>query len=324
MSKDIWVYAETNNGRLCDIVPELLTKGRQLKEHKGGELVAVVLGAADNAAINELSEYGADKIIIGENAALSSYSARTYAQAMTALAKKYEPEIFIIPATGAGREIAPLTMQALNTGLTADALDLIFDEDGDFIQVTAGFGGNILAHICIGEKRPQMVTVCAKVFDAEPVGTPHAAKVVREAVECAKDPAYELLEAVASEKARAQLNDAKIVVACGRGIKKKEDLDMIVEFASRIGASLACSRPLSDCGWMPHESQLGQSGCTVKADLIINIGISGSTQYLAGMQNSKCIVSVNINDSAPIMAVSNYAIVADYRRFIPALLKKLN
>lgn len=324
MSKDIWVYAETNNGRLCDIVPELLTKGRQLKENYGSELVAVVLGAADNAAINELSEYGADKIIIGENAALSSYSARTYAQAMTALAKKYEPEIFIIPATGVGREIAPLTMQALGTGLTADALDLIYDEDGDFIQVTAGFGGNILAHIFIGEKRPQMVTVCAKVFDAEPVGTPHAAKVVREAVECAKDPAYELLEAVASEKARAQLKDAKIVVACGRGIKKKEDLDMIAEFASRIGASLACSRPLSDCGWMPHESQLGQSGCTVKADLIINIGISGSAQYLAGMQNSKCIVSLNINDSAPIMAISNYAIVADYRRFIPALLKKLH
>ena len=324
MSNDIWVFAETNNGKLCDIVPELLTKGRHLKAHKGGELVAVVLGAADKAVINELSEYGADKVIIGENAALSSYSARTYAQAMTDLAKKYEPEIFIIPATGIGREIAPLTMQALGTGLTADALDLIFDEDGDFIQVTAGFGGNILAHICIGEKRPQMVTVCAKVFDAEPVGTPHTANVVRDAVKCEKDPAYELIKAVAAETAHTQLKDAKIVVACGRGIKKKDDLDMIADFASRIGATLACSRPLSDCGWMRHESQLGQSGCTVKAELIINIGISGSAQYLAGMQNSKCIVSINTNDSAPIMAVSNYAIAADYRQFIPALLKKLH
>lgn len=123
MSKDIWVYAETHDGKLCDIVPELLTKGRQLKAHNGGDLVAVVLGSADDAALRELSEYGADMVIIGENAALSSYSARTYAQAMTALAKKYEPEIFIIPATGVGREVAPLTMQALDTGLTADALD---------------------------------------------------------------------------------------------------------------------------------------------------------------------------------------------------------
>ncbi len=323
MSNDIWVYAETNNGRLCDIVPELLTKGRQLKAHKGGELIAAVLGSVGENVLTELSEYGADKIIIGENAALSSYSARSYAQALTGLAKKYEPEILLIPATGAGREIAPLTMQALGTGLTADALDLIFDEDGDFIQVTAGFGGNILAHICIGEKRPQMVTVCAKVFDAEPAGASGIAEIIREPVECKADPAYELLEAVAAEKAHAQLKDAKIVVACGRGIKKKEDLDMIAEFASRIGASLACSRPLSDCGWMPHEAQLGQSGCTVKADLIINIGISGSTQYLAGMQNSKCIVSINTSDSAPVMAISNYAIVADYRQLIPALLKKL-
>lgn len=324
MSKDIWVYAETNNGKLCDIVPELLTKGRQLKVHSDGDLVAVVLGAADEQAIGTLSEYGADKVIFGENKALEHYSARTYAQAMTALAQKYEPEIFIIPATGVGREIAPLTMQALDTGLTADALDLIYDEDGDFIQVTAGFGGNILAHICIGQKRPQMVTVCAKVFDAVPLEHAGEAEVIREAVDCAADPAYALIEAVAAEKSHAQLKDAKIVVACGRGIKKKEDLDMVAEFASRIGASLACSRPLSDCGWMPHEAQLGQSGCTVKADLIINIGISGSTQYLAGMQNSKCIVSVNTNETAPIMAISNYSIVADYRQFIPALMKKLH
>ena len=167
-----------------------------------------------------------------------------------------------------------------------------------------------------------MVTVCAKVFDAQPVGV-HETNVIREKVECAADPAYELLEAVAAEKAEVQLKDAKIVVACGRGVKKKEDLDMIADFASRIGASLACSRPLTDCGWMQHDSQLGQSGCTVKADLIINIGISGSTQYLAGMQNSKCIVSINTNDQAPIMAISNYAIVADYRQLIPALLKKI-
>ena len=168
-----------------------------------------------------------------------------------------------------------------------------------------------------------MVTVCAKVFDAEPVEAAIETEVIHEAVDCAADPAYALIEAVAAEKAHAQLKDAKIVVACGRGIKKKEDLDMISEFASLIGASLACSRPLSDCGWMPHEAQLGQSGCTVKADLIINIGISGSTQYLAGMQNSKCIVSVNTNETAPIMAISNYSIVADYRQLIPALMKKL-
>ena len=70
MSKDIWVYAETNNGKLCDIVPELLTKGRQLKVHSNGDLVAVILGAADEQAIGPLCEYGADKLLIGENNAL--------------------------------------------------------------------------------------------------------------------------------------------------------------------------------------------------------------------------------------------------------------
>src|SRR5699024_816031 len=182
---------------------------------------------------------------------------------------------------------------------------------------------SILAHICIGEKRPQMVTVRPKVFEPRLAAGKPAAERIVEPVSCEADEAYELLEVLHGQGVGAGLKDTKVVVACGRGVKKQEDLELMRRFADRIGGVLACSRPLVDCGWLPHELQIGQSGCTVKADVIINIGISGSTQYLAGMQNSKCIISINTNESAPIMAASHYSLAADYRKLIPALLAKL-
>lgn len=323
MSKDIWVYAETVDGRLSETVPELLTKAVELSGKLGGRVAAVLTGSAGAEVEKTLSDYGAQAVIIAESEALASYSAGNYADALTQLCRKYEPSIFLFPAGPIGYEVAPLVMCALGTGLTADAIDLFVDEDGDFIQTTPGFGGSILAHICIGEKRPQMVTVRPKVFEPRLAAGKPAAERIVEPVSCEPDTAYELLEVLKGQGAGAGLKDARVVVACGRGVKKQEDLELMRRFADRIGGVLACSRPLVDCGWLPHELQIGQSGCTVKADVIINIGISGSTQYLAGMQNSKCIISINTNESAPIMAASHYSLAADYRKLIPALLAKL-
>lgn len=323
MSKDIWVYAETVDGRLSETVPELLTKAVELSGKLGGRVAAVLTGSAGAEVEKTLSDYGAQAVIIAESEALASYSARNYADALTQLCRKYEPSIFLFPAGPIGYEVAPLVMCALGTGLTADAIDLFVDEDGDFIQTTPGFGGSILAYICIGEKRPQMVTVRPKVFEPRLAAGKPAAERIVEPVSCEADEAYELLEVLHGQGVGAGLKDAKVVVACGRGVKKQEDLELMRRFADRIGGVLACSRPLVDCGWLPHELQIGQSGCTVKADVIINIGISGSTQYLAGMQNSKCIISINTNESAPIMAASHYSLAADYRKLIPALLAKL-
>lgn len=323
MSKDIWVYAEIDEGRLNETVLELLSKSVELKAELGGRVAAILAGAADSGIHKSLSDHGADIIITADSSVLGEYSARTYADALTQLSRKYEPSIFLFPATPSGYEIAPLVMCALGTGLTADAIDLGIDKDGDFIQTTPGFGGNILAHICIGEKRPQMVTVRPKVFEPRLIENKPMAELISEPVSCVRDEDYELVDVLVQEAEKASLKDAKVVVACGRGIKKADDIELIKEFASQIGATLACSRPLVDCGWLPHEIQIGQSGCTVKADCIINIGISGSTQYLAGMQNSKCIISINTNPSAPIMGISHYGVVADYRKLLPAIVNKL-
>lgn len=164
--KGIWVFAEQENGVLSETTFELLAKSADLKEKLGGkdEITAVVLGDDAAAFASTLYSYGAEKVIAAEHANLGQYSARPYAEVLTALSEKYKPSIFLFPASPLGRDLAPRVMCQLRTGLTADAIDLDVDEDGVFVQTTPNFGGNILSHICIMEKRPQMVTVHPKVF----------------------------------------------------------------------------------------------------------------------------------------------------------------
>ncbi len=323
--KGIWVFAEQENGVLSGTDFELLAKAHDLKAKLGGAdtVTAVLLG--DNVAglVDTLYAYGAEQVILAENANLKDYSARPYEKVLVDLANKYKPSIFLFAASPIGRDVAPRVMCDLRTGLTADAIDLDVDEDGVFVQTTPNFGGNILSHIVILEKRPQMVTVHPKVFEpfAPKVGA--AGELITESVEVEADADYVVLETSMKKFEGKPIDECDVLVAGGRGIKSEEDLAQLRELAQLLGGELACSRPLNDNGWMPHEDQIGQSGTTVKPKFILNVAISGSVQYLAGMQNSGCIMSINHTASAPIYDVSHYGAVVDYRKVIPALIEEI-
>ena len=163
--KGIWVFAEQQNGVLNPAVLEILAKALELKAHTGEELTAVLLGDGVSALAETLFAYGADSVILAEDRALASYSARPYEAALTQLAEKYKPSIILYAATSLGRDLAPRMMVSLKTGLTADAIDLGFDRDEVFYQTTPAYGGSILAHIVILEARPQMATVRPMMFE---------------------------------------------------------------------------------------------------------------------------------------------------------------
>ena len=139
--KGIWIYAEHRNGKLDAAVYELLGKAQELKAFCKEEITAVLLGNNVSALSDELIACGADRVIIAEDPALAEYSARPYQKALTQLVNKYNPSMLIYGATTQGRDLAPRMMVSLKTGLTADAIDLGFDEDGDFCQTTPGYGG---------------------------------------------------------------------------------------------------------------------------------------------------------------------------------------
>ncbi len=323
--KGIWVFAEQENGVLSGTDFELLAKAHDLKAKLGGTdtVTAVLLGGNVSGLADTLYAYGAEQVILAEHPNLAQYSARPYEKVLVELANKHKPSIFLFAASPIGRDVAPRVMCGLRTGLTADAIDLDVDEDGVFVQTTPNFGGNILSHIVILEKRPQMVTVHPKVFEPLEPRAGATGELITESVEVEADDGYVVLETSMKKFEGKPIDECDVLVAGGRGIKSEEDLAQLRELAELLGGELACSRPLNDNGWMPHEDQIGQSGTTVKPKFILNVAISGSVQYLAGMQNSGCIMSINHTASAPIYDVSHYGAVMDYRRVIPALIAEI-
>lgn len=319
----IWIFAEQEGGRLNPSVFELLAKAQELKAVSGDEITAVLLGFGVSELAPTLIAGGADRVLVAENEALLTYSARPYQRAMTQLAERHQPSILLYPASPIGRDLAPRLMVSLNTGLTADAIDLGFDEDGVFYQTTPGFGGKLLANIVILEKRPQMATVRAGLFtplvpDSSRVGT-----VLSEAVSVEPDNAYEFLRRESKASDEPPIDKAMLLVSGGRGVKDEGDLALLRELAEVLGAELASSRPLVDNGMLPHSKQIGQSGATVKPALIINVAISGSVQYQIGMNKSSCIVSINKDPGAPIFDISHYGAVADFKTLVPAIISEI-
>ena len=319
----IWVFAEQENGKLHPTVLELLAKSKELQKHNGEKITAVLLGADVSALADTLFSYGADAVLLCENDALRSYSARPYQKALTQLSEKYKPSLLLYGATPLGRDLAPRVMVSLDTGLTADAIDLGFDEDGVFYQTTPGYGGKILAHIVILERRPQMATVHAQICaPIEPIANA-SGELIAEELNLEPDSDYEVLETRSAEKSGESLAEAKVVVAGGRGVKTEEDLAMLRELAELLGGQLASSRPLVDNGMLPHDRQIGQSGATVSPELMLNIAISGSVQYQLGMQKAKCIVAINQSEDAPIYDIAHIGAVTDYKKLVPALIAEI-
>ena len=321
----IWVFAEQEKGTLSPTTFELLAKSADLKAKLGGTdtITAVLLGNNVAGLADTLFAYGAEQVLLAEHENLAEYSARPYEKVLVDLCEKHHPSIFLFAASAQGRDVAPRVMCDLRTGLTADAIDLDVDEDGTFVQTTPNFGGNILSHIAIPVKRPQMVTVHPKVFQPNETKTGAAGPVIVETVDVAADEDYMVLESQPKQLDGKPIDSCEVLVAGGRGIKSPEDVAQLKELAELLGGELACARPLVDNGWLPHEKQIGQSGTTVKPKFILNVGISGSVQYLAGMQTADCIMSINHTAGAPIYDVSHYGAVMDYRKVIPAVIAEI-
>lgn len=321
----IWVFAEQENGTLSTTPLELLAKAIDLKEKLGGTdtITAVLLGKDVANLADTLFAHGAQQVIVAENDLLAQYKHRVFTDALVQLVDKYKPSIFLFAASPIGRELAPRVMCRLGTGLTADAIDLDVYEDGTFVQTTPNFGGNILSHIAIPEMRPQMCTVHPKVF--EPIEAIEGAKgnVINENLELSDDEEFVILNTEAKVFSSKPIGKANVVVAGGFGIKTEEDLAMLNELAELIDGQVGCSRPLRESGLLGYECQIGQSGATINPELIINIAVSGSVQYMAGMDKSKLIMSINKDSNAPIFSASHYGAVADYKQLVPAVIEEI-
>lgn len=327
MNTDIWIYIETENGKALNVGYELINAARPIAAEKNSKIVALVVGKNILKAAQDAIGYGADSAIILDADDYASYSTDAYAEAITYLINKYDPETMMFGASTNGRDMAPRIACRVSTGLTADCTDIGIDEASGCVRWTRPtFGGNLMADIICPERRPQMGTVRPGVFRKAEFDPSRKGNIVDETANIHIDPEHirtKLLEHVDVVAEAVNLEDADVIVAGGRGIGSVDNIHLLEELAEVSGGTVACSRPVAEAGWMNHNRQVGQSGKTVSPSVYFAIGISGAVQHTAGMQGSGTIIAINSDPEAPIFDIADYGIVGDLNAIVPALTKKL-
>ena len=309
--RDVWVFSEQPQHAF-----ELLGKGKVLSEELGSELIAF---ANTQSSADEYIKHGADKVLLVSNLLLSEFHVDTYTDALSELANEHRPEAILIGATRNGLELAPRLAERLKTGCLTEVTRIELDADKKcLLMERVTMGGNLI-ETHISRSRPQIATVPKGLFSQTPPDLSRKGEIIV-AEPSIKSPATKLLEKKPKEVKGVKLSDASIIVSFGRGVRKKEDMIMIEDFAKAVGGGIGCSRPIAeDLRWLPEEQYIGLSGQKVNPKLYFACGISGQIQHLTGIRNSKVIVSINNDPKAPIFEFSDYGIVGDLYVILPIL-----
>lgn len=331
---NVYVYCEIEGTQVAEVSLELLTKGRQLADELSVKLEAIVAGTGIKGKVEEqIMPFGVDVLHVFDGERLFPYTTNPHASILINLFKKEQPQICLMGATVIGRDLGPRVSSALKSGLTADCTSLEIGSYEDkknnktyenlLYQIRPAFGGNIIATIVNPDNRPQMATVRQGVMQKLATGKRNGSNIIYEDVEKYVAPEDYIVQVIDRqvEKAKNNLPGASIVVAGGYGVGSKENFQMLYDLAKAIHGEVGASRAAVDAGFCEHDMQIGQTGVTVHPKVYIACGISGQIQHIAGMQDSKIIISINTDPNAPINAISDYVVTGSVEEVVPRLIK---
>jgi electron transfer flavoprotein alpha subunit len=307
----VWVYAEVSSGGVEPSAFELLTKARDL----GATLEAVALGPGATDAAGKLGEFGAETVYASDDATYDEYLAAPHAHTLFELVKEHAPNLILFGPTYDARDVAGRLQALTGSTLMTNAADLL---SLDYAQ-THIFGGTQIVDVQLSGPDPKLVMARPKAFEATSSGgtatvVPANVEIPEEAKRARRVERHE--EAAAGPKLEA----ARVIIAGGRGLQDPSRFELLRQLSSAIpGSALGATRAVVDAGWVPYAMQVGQTGKTVKPEVYIAVGISGATQHLVGMKESKRIIAINKDKDAPIFSVADLGIVGDALKILPAL-----
>lgn len=323
----VWTIAEQHNGKLKDVSFELLSRGRKLADKLETKLASVLIGnGVSEAAMEELIRRGADEVYSIQDPRLDNFVCESYVNVLSHLIKTWKPSIVLAAATSSGRTLMPYLAIKVNAGLTADCTELDIEEGtGNLLQTRPAIGGNIMATIKTPDHRPQMATVRPKSSRPLAADKSRSGKII--AVPVTDDMIDGRVQVLGYRKDATgfvNVEEADIVIAGGKGLKKGDNFAMIKTLADSFGGVVGASREAVDRGWIGYPHQIGLSGKTISPKLYIGIGISGSIQHLAGIKTSEIIVSVNPDPEASLHKVADFGIVGDAFQVVPEIQRRMD
>ena len=311
----IYVVLEERDGRVSRLSWEALAAGKLLAAQSGAPVSAVVIGASTESLAAEAAAKSVNNVIRVEHPLLAQYTSDGYTVALQQLIEKQSPTLVVFPHSYQVRDFAPALAARMNEVLIGDVVAI---GDGPVFtrQLLQGRLAGSYRHQGNG---PCLVSVQAGAFRSDAIES-GSAEITSftptiDAAQIRTKPG----EPFRGSAQTVDLGTAPLIVSVGRGIKEADNLPVVQELATALGAELAASRPICDNGWLPMERQVGSSGQTVSPKLYLAVGISGAIQHLVGMKGSQCIVAINKDADAPIFEVADYGIVGDLFEVVPAL-----
>jgi electron transfer flavoprotein alpha subunit len=311
----VWVWADVTEDGPSSGTLEVLTKARDL----GDEVAAVALGPGAKAAAGPLGEHGAATVYASEDEVYARHLAQPRTSALAGLVEEHQPDLILFPTSYDARDVAGRLQARTGSTLMANATDVLGPDEAR----TEILGGTKIVDVELGGPAPTLVLIRPQSFAAEPSGgTAEVVEVTTDIPDELK--AAEVVERHEEEASGPRLEDAKVVVAGGRGLGGPEAFELLDKLAAAIGsAAVGASRAAVDAGWVPYSYQVGQTGKTVKPEVYLCFGISGALQHLVGMKSSKRIVAVTKDADAPILKIADLGVVGDLFQVVPALTEEI-
>jgi electron transfer flavoprotein alpha subunit len=313
----VLVYTENWDGKFKKLSFELVSFAAGIAKMMSSSVTAVSIGKVDESELKKLGNYGAAKIISVSNDKLASLDNQAYSSVIANISAKENASVIVISNNNTGKAIAPRIAVRLKAGVGSGISKLPLSLN-PFTLYKRTYSGNAFAHLVI-ESPVKILTLAQNSFDL--VETSNSATVESLNVDIDSTLLKTAVKDVQKQSGKILLTDADIVVSGGRGMKSPDNWAPLVELASLLGGATACSRPVSDEGWRPHDEHTGQTGKIIAPNLYIALGISGATQHLAGISSSKYIVAINSDKDAPIFEAAQYGIVGDAMKVLPKLVE---
>ncbi len=309
----VLVYTENWDGKFKKSTWELVSYAAKVAEMLDTSLTAVSLGSVDGDELKKLGNYGASKVINVGNEVLNHLDNQVYTHVLAQVAGAEDAKVIVLSHNNTGKAIAPRLSVRLKAAVGAGVIQLPEATDPFKVKKKV-FSGKAFATVEL-KTEVKILSFMQNAFEVIEQG----GEATVESFDAETGAARTVVKDVRKQTGKLLLTDAEVVVSGGRGMKSPENWGVIEELAGALGAATACSRPVSDEGWRPHEEHTGQTGKIIAPNLYIAAGISGAIQHMAGVSSSKCIVAVNNDADAPVFEYADYGIVGDALKVLPAL-----
>ena len=315
----VLIYVENWDGKFKKLSYELVSYASQLAKQLNTTAVALSIGNVDEAELKSLGNYGADKILDVQDDRLNVLVNKAYTSIIAQVAEKEGADIVIFAHNFSGKALAPRVAVRLKAGVASGVTALPGSLD-PFTVHKGVFTGKAIANVVI--KSPVKILTLFQ-NSVEIVETENKTSIEAfQAVLNDDDFKTKVLD-VTKVTGKLLLTDAETVVSGGRGMKGPDNWRPLEELAAVLGGATACSRPVSDEGWRPHEEHVGQTGKIIAPNVYFALGISGAIQHLGGVSSSKHIIAINTDKDAPIFESADYGVVGDVQKVIPALIQAI-